>query len=1295
MPSLSTNYEGLASPGPLKPEALLPRHPLDTAGLFSKATFSWANKLIALGNTKQLNPDDVWKIQEKNSVEPILASTVDVYEACDRKLLKTFFTIYWPRLVLVGVMQLASAGCDLFGPSYVIKQILKATAPLPGEDIDWTRAILLCVALYGVQIFSTFMRSHIHFINDVIGIQYTAFMRSILFKKALNLSAASRKEKSAGDVANLFSVDVVNFMFFSVNLNMLWIVPVQIAVTLYLIHSEVGWAIYIGFAALVLVLLITMVFGVFIGRASNRILTAKDNRMKVINELFGAVQIVKFNAWEEKFEARIVELRNKELAAILVFIKNLLVIITSMYTAPVLITVVVFATYSIWMNQVLTPSIVFTTLALFKSLQESLVALPSTFVQMIEAVISARRIAAVLAMDEFVPENVTHADVHHIELAKEFAHDETMVAITNGSFGWDADKPLFKNLNWKIHRGEFVVVHGGVGSGKSSLCSILLGEMDKYEGSVFVGGRVAYFAQQSWIQNATIRENILFAKPYDAVKYRKVLDACALTKDMDSFPAGDRTEIGLKGVNLSGGQKARVSLARACYSDADIFVFDAPLSALDAIVANEVFQKCFLGLLKDKTVILVTHNPDVIESPAIDRSFLIKDGELMESTIDKPRARNTPLVSPLKARRGYWDDVDEETWTLPQEKLIRKHDLLITPSASTPYGFQDAPLIFTPRRVSVTANVTAQENLIVEEERAKGRVSKDVAFAYLKAVGGWFAMFVMVFWTVATEGVRVSSDMWLSHWSNSAGSLTNEKFRADSNKNMGTYSALILAVSALTVLQVYVVLMYGLRGSKKLFADMLNGMVQAPMRFFDTNPIGRILNRFGDDVFQCDIQLPLSFAPILCETAMALSKLITSIAIIQWMGLLIPPLIYGYFKLGQYFLAPLREMNRIKKVSMSPLLSLVSEGIDGTVVIRSFGDKYQRRFVRVHDHDINNYSGTMFCFAALNQWFGLRVQFVSNSIVFAIALGAVIMSSKLSAGIIGLAFTYGLNIPANLANLVNMWASLETSLIAPERLHEYASVPHEGERETKLELKEQLSAWPTQGRVEFDKVSFRYKPDDPLVLKNVSFNVRGGEKIGVVGRTGAGKSSLMMALFRINDVAEGAILIDGIDSATVGLRQLRSSLAIIPQNPVLFKGTLRNYMDPFEEFSDDQLWTVLKKIVEENGENFSVGERQMLCMSRALLHQAKVVILDEATAAIDHETDQLLQKVIREEFAPSTVLTIAHRLDTVLDYDRIMVLDQGELVQCDTPEALIGQGNGIFYEMIVEGGYADRLNKDV
>ncbi|KAF0713079.1 hypothetical protein As57867_004518, partial [Aphanomyces stellatus] len=1144
------DYQGLNSP---RLQATPPtRHPLDVANAWSKAIFSWASPLIALGNERQLAPPDMWTVQDANRVDKLVEKYSRVYEMHDRRLFKTFFAIYMPKIVLVGVLQVLSAGCSLFGPSYILPQIIDA---VQASSTNWTRAVLLVVALYAVQMGGALMQAHLSFINSVIGIQFSAFLRSKLFSKALNLSTASRQETTAGDIANLISVDILNFVVFSTNLNMLWIVPIQVAVVLYLIQRQVGWAIYVGLGAVVLIVLVTMVFTTFIGQAQMRQMGFKDDRMKVLNELFGAIQIVKFNAWEETFVNKIMHLRDQELRAILSYIRSLLVIVTSMYTAPVLIAVIVFATYSVWMGKVLTVSIVFTTLALCKYLQDALVQLPSTVVDFIDAIVSAKRLAQVLAMEERDPTNVSKEPPKDCSGAA--------ITITDGSFGWDAEKPFFEHLNWTVQRGEFVVVHGGVGTGKSSLCSILLGEMTKFQGSVSVAGRVAYFAQQSWIQNATIRENILFAKPYDAAKYCKVLDACALTEDLVALPAGDRTEIGLKGVNLSGGQKARVSLARACYSDADIFIFDAPLAALDAIVSNQVFQKCFLGLLQHKTVVLVTHNPDVIDSPAVDRCFQLQDGRLVER-VSTPRSEKpsvaSPTLSPLRAHLGSWED---QTTTLSHAE---KYDLLVTPSGKSPYH-SDAGMVFTPRKSSPGA--ADGETLIVDEARAEGRVSKDVVLSYLSAVGGWCALAVMLFWTIATEGVRVASDMWLAHWSNSSNTKSEAEFRADSNNNLIVYSGLVLVLCVLTVVQVYVVLTYGLRGSKLLFRQMLDGLVQAPMRFFDTNPIGRILNRFGDDIFQCDIRLPLSFAPILVEVAMALSKIVTSIAIVQYMGLLLPPLVYAYVKLGAYFLAPLREVNRIKKTMLSPLLSLVSEAIDGAVVIRAFGERYQRRFTRLHDLDVNNYSASSFAQVTVMQWFNLRVHFVSNSIVLVILLGAVVASNRISPALVGLAITYGLNIPSNLEGLVSLWASLETALIAPERVHEYANVPSEGQRTTPLVLE---AAWPAHGQIEFDDVSFRYKPEDPLVLKHVSFSVRGGEKIGVVGRTGAGKSSLMMTLFRINEVATGTIKIDGVDIAAVGLKRLRSSLAIIPQNPVLFKGTLRNYMDPFDEFTDEQLW---------------------------------------------------------------------------------------------------------------------------
>ncbi|ETW02777.1 hypothetical protein H310_05268 [Aphanomyces invadans] len=1309
--SPATDFAVLKSPrgdGGSFPDLAEHPHPIDNANVLSKAIFGWASALIRQGNQRQLHPQDMWPLQAYNKARALASTYAIVYASCGKSLLRAFFSIYCVQLVVVAFMQLFTAACDLYGPAYVLKSVVKAVQQ---PVFDPTATSLMALSLYGIQVVSTFVKAHMKFMNDVIGVQFASSLRSMLFEKALKLNAKSKKEKSAGDIANLFSTDVINVMEFATNMNLIWIVPVQVAVVLYLLYVQVGWSIFVGLAAVFVILVVNAFVAILLGKEQEVLFKAKDDRMKVVHEVFGAIQIVKFNAWEEKFLDKLTELRLAELVSIWNFMRYYLVLIMFMFTTPVLVTITVFATYTLWMNEALTVEIVFTTLALFKSLQDALISLPVVVMATVQCFVSVTRINTVLLMDECDPSDVQTPATNAVLKAK-YAADHTVIAFEHGSFGWHpapatdtttdatakvgraeavdpnakaATSPephsvLFADVNLTIQQGQFVVIHGAVGQGKSSLCAALLGEMRRLDGSVFVAGDVAYFAQQPWIQNATIRDNILFGKPFDAAKYASVVEACALTKDIAALPAGDRTEIGQKGINLSGGQKARVSLARACYSDAEIFVLDSPLSAVDAIVQNEIFTKCFLGLLRHKTIVLVTHSHDIIQSPHVHRTFVVQDGTVTESTrrtTTSPKPVPAPTcIAPLRPPTAYWavdahDSVD---------------DLVLCGDDSD------------CRKPSAAAPLTSG-TLVVDEERAEGRVSKAVVVEYIRAIGGWSSMVVMVVLTLAVEAIKVTSDMWLSHWSNQSTQLSPAAFRAETNHNITIYAILVVATCIATVVQILSVLLYGMRGAKKLFADMVQGLLAAPMAFFDTNPIGRILNRFGDDVMQVDLAIPFTFAPILVETAAAMTKIVTTIAITQWMGLVVVPLMAIYYVLGAYFLAPLREVNRIQKTTRSPLLSLVSEGIDGSTTIRAFGPKYVRRFNRVHDALLEAFVSARFVGIATNQWFGLRVELISCSIVFALLMGIVVMHDVVSPGLVALVITYGLTIPANLAGLVNIWARMETALIAPERLHEYIQLTKEGDRHTGLDKAD--PSWPAHGHVHFDHVSYRYKATDPLVLQDVSFSVAGGEKVGIVGRTGAGKSSLMMSLFRMNDVAAGHIRIDGVDIADVGLHNLRSHLAIIPQNPVLFKGTLRNYLDPFDEYDDDDLWQALKKVqlvdrvaadkllgpVDENGENFSVGERQMLCMARALLRQAKIVILDEATAAIDRATDQLLQQVVRSEFASSTVLTIAHRLDTVLDCDRILVFDQGRLVQNDTPAALVGAGAGIFFDLVTEGGY--------
>ncbi|KDO34459.1 hypothetical protein SPRG_18920 [Saprolegnia parasitica CBS 223.65] len=1182
-------------------------HPQDTSNVFTWLSFDWVQPFLRVGNTRQLAPEDMWPLQEVNRVGRLAGEFKVVYEHHNKGILTSFFAIYWGRFIVLGFMQLFTVLADLYGPGYVLGEIIRAVeAPV----LDTTYVLQLIGSLYVSQLVNAFVKSHMNYMNDVIGIQFSSSLRSMLFEKALLLNASSKKEKTAGDIANLFSIDVINVMSFALSIHQIWIVPCQVGFVLYLLYKIIGWSIFVGLGVVAVILVINAVLAIMLGSEEERLFKLKDDRMKVVNE----------------FQAKIRQLREIELGSIARFFRIVIVLISFMNCTPVLVTVVVFATFTLWMKQALTVTIVFSTLALFKSLQDALVNLPIVIMAMVQSLVSAKRINDVLLMDEVDPANVsTPSD----PIAAVYAKDQVVLAIDNASFTWDTTAtPTFTNVNLRVTRGELVVLHGAVGQGKSSLCSALLGEMQKLSGSVFVGGQVAYLAQQAWIQNTTIRENILFGQPYDRTKYAKVLDACALQSDLASLPASDRTEIGQKGINLSGGQKARIALARACYSDADIFILDSPLSAVDAIVASEIFTKCFLGLLAKKTVLLVTHNPEIIESSAVARTLLVQDGQLIESTHDSPRTRQeaTPAVTPLKARTPYWEESEVVEYPAPGPR----HEMLVTPSLRTPYSYNAREMLYTPREPVAGQSFEESGRLIADEERAEGRVSKEVVVAYLGAMGGCCTFVVIAFTTIAMQVLKVGSDLWLTRWSNESEGEDAATFAASSELGMGIYAGLALGSCAMITLQTASVFVYGLRGSQKLFDAMLSSLLEAPMRFFDTNPIGRILNRFGDDVGSCDMGIPFSLGPILFEVSSAMFTLGTTLIITQWLGLLVLPLLVVYYKYGAFFLEPLREVNRIWKTTRSPLISLVSEGIDGSTTIRAFGDKQLRRFYRLHHRKIETFCECRFAYSCINQWFSIRIQLISNTIVALILLSIVFLHESLSPGIVGLLITYGLSIPGNLAYLVNIWSQLETSMISPERIHEYINIPKEGERTSSALL---APHWPTTGAITFDDVSFRYKPNDPLVLKNVSFAIAGGEKIGIVGRTGAGKSSLMMALFRMNDHDE-------------------------------------KLLGP----------------VDENGENFSVGERQMLCMARALLRQAKVVVLDEATAAIDHATDKVLQRVIRTEFATSTVLTIAHRLDTVLDCDRILVFDQGALAQSGTPQALVAAGDGIFFELVHEGG---------
>ncbi|DAZ92485.1 TPA: hypothetical protein N0F65_012715 [Lagenidium giganteum] len=1223
--------------------------PVSKASLISRLLFHYAYPMMQVGNERQLNNEDLWDLEGENKTAVAFEKYNKQFIKHNGSVAKATITTYGIPFFLCGVAALFSTAVGVFAPA-VLHHVIEAFSK---PTIDMQDLFMWLAAFFATRILNAVVAAQMSFHLELIALRVTVSLKTLIFQKAMRRSIMSKNEKSV-DISNLYTSDVSNILWAAFQINNLWILPLQIGVVVYMLYWVIDLAAFAGLAVIGLSMIASFVIIKFSGDAFDDIMAHKDERMKAIKEVFGAIQIVKLNAWEIKFADKIRKLRNIELGAIARYMYLGALSIFVLWASPLFVSTTSFAVYSLVLQQPLTAAKVFTAISLFNAIRDPLRDLPSVIQTCIQAKISFERVAEFLAIEEFDPTNVDRDGSKYPE--------DVVIQVKNGSFGWTKDNALLKDVNMTVKKGDLVVVHGTVGGGKSSLVSALLGEMEKLSGSVFVRGRTAYYSQQAWIQNMTIRENILFGLPFDQHKYQKVVEACGLVPDFEQMPGGDATEIGQKGVNLSGGQKARVALARACYSDADLFFFDSPLAAVDAVVQSEIFAKCICGLLEDKTIVLVTHAPDIIASEAANFKIGVEGGLLTCSRKDitQPRSTYAPKLSPRKVKAAKSAEEQEK------EKEVGR--------------------------------------LVDEEEREEGRVSKEVFMRYFNALGGIKVCVLLVVVQTLWQVCQIGSDFWLSHWTGAKG-VAPADIQAEASYNMTIYALLGAGAALMVGARSTTVAFVGLRASRHLFDSMTRSLLGAPLRFFDANPIGRIVNRYSEDMSSVDFMLPFAYGGFLATLFFTVCQLATAVYMVNFLGIFIIPLVYLYVKIGNFYLAPSREVSRLWKVSSSPVLSHITQSEEGVAIIRAFGPDFVERaidenFARI---DVNNM--VWFAETVTGQWFQVRMQLLGCGVVIVVVSALVYLHDMLSPGLIGLAFTYALSVDGGLASLVRVWSWVEISMVSPERILEYAAIPAEGS--DNVLVIEPAKQWPTKGTITFDNVVFSYKPEAAPVLKGLSFEIKNNEKIGIVGRTGAGKSSLTMALFRINDLSSGRITIDGVDIATTPLQSLRSRLSIIPQAPVLFRGTLRAYMDPFDEFEDAQIWSAFDKVelkdmvsglenqlsyeLSENGENFSVGERQMLCMARALLNQSRVVIMDEATASIDHATEKKLQNMIERDFQDATVLTIAHRLATVLDSDRIMVLSDGKVIEFDTPKNLVKNTNGTFYQLAKEGGYLDRL----
>ncbi|XP_053306512.1 ATP-binding cassette sub-family C member 2 [Spea bombifrons] len=1190
---------------------------------------------------------------------------------------------------------------------FVSPQILKLLVSFTGNSSEYQwKGFFYAVLLLVAAIIQSLCLQQYFQGCFVLGMRVRTVLMASVYKKALTVSNSVRKESTVGETVNLMSADAQRFMDLTNFIHLLWSSPLQIAISVVFLWEELGPSVLAGLAVMILLIPINAVLATKSKTLQMKNMKNKDKRMKIMNEILNGIKILKFYAWEPSFENQVEEIREKELKDLLHFTYLQSVSLFIFTCAPFLVSVASFAVYVVIdPTNILTAEKAFTSISLFNILRFPLAMLPMLISNMVQTSVSCGRLEKYLGGD----------DLDSSAIRNDPGVDAA-VRFSNATFTWEKETdPAVKNVNMDIKDGHLVAVVGGVGSGKSSLVSAMLGEMDHINGYINIKGSVAYVPQQAWIQNASLRDNILFGAEYDEVRYKNVLEACALLPDLEILPGGDRSEIGEKGINLSGGQKQRVSLARAVYNNADVYILDDPLSAVDAHVGKHIFEKVVgpNGLLKNKTRILVTHGVSFLRFT--DEVVVLVDGSVTEMGSYKTlQANNGAFAEFLRTYAKHDQKMEEEASVFTGADEIDDDD---EPAAEVPEDIVSMTLKrenSLHRRKLSSMNGTLRRSLkevakdkdlqqaakgqhLIEKETIEtGKVKFSLYMKYLRAIGWGFSFWIFVSYLLQNAAF-VGQNIWLSDWTRDADIYKNQTYPASQrDMRVGIFGVLGVAQAIFVFSGAFLVARGAVGASRLLHAQLLRNILRVPMQFFDTTPSGRIVNRFAKDIFTVDETIPMSFRSwIACVLGVIGTLFVICLATPIFAAVIVPLAIFYYF-VQRFYVTTSRQLRRLDSVTRSPIYSHFGETVSGLSVIRAYG--HQQRFLQHNEDTIDINQKSVYSWIVSNRWLAIRLEFVGNLTVFFAALFAVLARDTVDSGTVGLSVSAALNITQTLNWLVRMTSELETNIVAVERVDEYVQVENEAPWVSEHRPPQN---WPDKGVVQFSDYKVRYRSDLDLVLQGISCTIDSMEKVGIVGRTGAGKSSLTNCIFRIIESADGKITIDGLDISTIGLHDLRQKLTIIPQDPVLFSGTLRMNLDPFNRYTDEQIWKALELAhlkpyvsglqeklhypVNEGGENLSVGQRQLVCLARALLRKTKILILDEATAAVDLETDNLIQKTIRSEFSDCTVLTIAHRLNTIMDSSRVMVLDAGNIVEFDSPEELF-QRQGHFYSMVKDAG---------
>ncbi|KAG0629628.1 hypothetical protein M758_1G117700 [Ceratodon purpureus] len=1277
----------------------------ENAGFFSLAAFSWLDHLLRVGRRKPLEIKDLPPLPPEDSTEAMYEKFKSNWDDLKQKkpeetpsLSLTLWNSFWPLVVVNAMFAFVNVLASYVGP-YLINDFVEY---LGGRRrFEHEGLTLVLVFSFGKLIENLAQRQWYY------GIQYLclkveAALTVVVYWKALRLSNSARQSHTSGEIINYMSVDVKRISDFGWYLHRIWILPVEVSLALAILNRVVGMAWLAALVAAVVTLLLNTPLEKLQEKYQAAVMEAKDKRMKALSECLKNMRVLKLQSWEQRFLLRIEELRQSEYGWLFKDAIARALQVYIFWLAPVVISVSTFGACVLF-GIPLTSGRILSAIATFRVLQEALSQFPELVSYIAQTRVSLERIWTFLQEEELPTDSVIHVPAEE--------SGGIAIEIEDGEFNWhssDTELRTLTGINLRIKRGSRVAVCGTVGSGKTSLLSSILGEIPKLAGTVKVSGTTAYVAQSAWIQTGKVEDNIRFGKPMNRNLYESILSACSLRKDLELWAFGDQTEIGERGINMSGGQKQRIQLARALYQDTDVYLLDDPFSAVDAHTGAQLFQECILGMLASKTVVYVTHQIEFL--PAADLILVLDKGTVVQAgKYDDLLQAGTNFQTLVNAHNEAIDGMDVQ-------ELFEDGELTIAeePSGIETYlagsELQKQASLRKSSSVAMRKQASKREDdklettnrqLIDEEERETGSVGFGVYWAYATAVYKGALVAIVIVCQFSFMLLQLASNFWMA-WA--APAREGDTGKASSTKLILVYTVLSVTSSLFVIVRSLSVYLCGLFISQKYFMDMVRCIFRAPMSFFDSTPVGRILNRASTDQTRMDMEIP-SFLGSLASVSIQLVGVVVVMSAISWNVLLFfLPIVILVVWLQRYYMSSAREVARVMGIEKSPVLNHYGESIAGAATIRGFGQN--QRFLETNIELFNVYARPAFLNFALIEWLIFRMELLC-SIIFAFSLMIVLSFSDsiIDPSISGLAVTYGLNLNILIGWTIWTLCNVETRIISFERIQQYTRI--ESEPPLVIEEKRPAPSWPSEGTIQLQRLELRYTPRSPLVLHGITCTFHGGEKIGVVGRTGSGKSTLIQALFRMVEPSGGKIIIDGVDITTIGLHDLRTRLSIIPQDPTLFEGTMRSNLDPLLQHTDMEVWEALDKcqlgdvvrgkdgkldaVFGENADNWSVGQRQLVCLGRALLKRTRILVLDEATASVDSATDNVIQRTLRTEFKDCTVVTIAHRIPTVVDSDKVLVLSDGRIAEFDTPATLLENKNSLFTKLVAE--YSARSTK--